>query len=103
MRLDDPYSDCLVNLQDRQDIDVYQQVYGTNYSTQVECDNGVDLLKMSKWLLFMLLYDNKSDLLVNQPKNGSWLIFQQTNRATNKIWIQELTMNQTAFVCQLYF
>mgnify|MGYP001793101120 FL=1 len=47
MRLDDPYSDCLVNLQDRQDIDVYQQVYGTNYSTQVECDNGVDLLTMN--------------------------------------------------------
>ena len=87
MRLDDPYSDCLVNLQDREEIDVYQQVYGTNYSTQVECDNGVDLLKMSKWLLFMLLYDNKSDLLVNQPKNGSWLIFQPINRATNKIWI----------------
>ena len=47
MRLDDPYSDCLVNLQDREEIDVYQQVYGTNYSTQVECDNGVDLLTMN--------------------------------------------------------
>ena len=91
MRLDEPYSDCLVNLQDREEIDVYQQVYGTNYSTQVECDNGVDLLTMSKWLLLKLLYDNKSDLLVNQPKNGSWLIFQPINRATNKIWIQELT------------
>ena len=77
--MDDPYSDCLVNLQDRESIDVYQQVYGTNYSTQVDCDNGVHLLT------FMLLYDDKYNLLVNQPKYASWLIFQPTNRATNKI------------------
>ena len=85
MRLDDPYSDCLVNLQDRESIDVYQQVYGTNYSTQVDCDNGVDLLQMSKWLLFTLLYDDKYDLFIKQPKNCSWLNFQPTNGAKNKI------------------
>ena len=57
MRLDDPYSDCLVNLQDRQDIDVYQQVYGTNYSTQVECDNcSIDLLTMNMIIIHAFVW-----------------------------------------------
>ena len=34
-RLDWPYSLCITDLQDQKDKDAFQELYGTNYSTQV--------------------------------------------------------------------
>ena len=54
-RLDWPYSLCITDLQDQKDKDAFQELYGTNYSTQV-LFYIIDLTIINKFIIVKSMF-----------------------------------------------